>query len=255
MGGFNSSAHTTDPTISMSMHRSNARDYYHLHSERIERWLDLAVYHPVDEDLAHDPRLEDIPHKVWSRCTRSHRRCCMLRNQLRLQRLVDLSRSRRVLDVGAGFGDFAIFADNYDFDALEACEPAPTQYRFLTERWRAYDRVYDLPLERMHMGDYDTLVITGIWIPDWSVALERHILVPGVRDVVINMSTQSELRWDLGVTPQGTWRYSEHAANRVSYSVYFMDRAFRRAGFHRANGFQLKRDTTTAKAWLHYRRT
>jgi hypothetical protein len=94
----------------------------------------------------------------------------------------------------------------------------------------------------------------GVWIPDWVVALERHILVPGVRDVVIKMPTQSEPRRDLGVTPQGTWRYAEHTANRVTYSVDIVDRAFRRAGFHRANGFQLKRHRYRAMAWLHYQR-
>lgn len=222
----------------------------------MEQWLDLALYPETSQD---DPA--SIPHKVSQRHDRAHRRGCLLRNQMRLQRLADLTRSRRVLDVGAGYGDFAIFADNFRFERLDATDPGGAQYRFLTEQWRAYDRVYDLPLEGMDLSGYDTLVLLGIYVPDWVAALRDHLLVrPELRDVVMNINTRpTRAGGVIGIETDphqwsGTWRYC-HPVDRASwYSERSIDAAFRDGGFHRANGFRLARGTGTAKVWLHYRR-
>ena len=231
------------------METHKVRDYYNTHKQKIEQWLDVALSRESDP--------ADLPVKVNPGASRSHRRSAMLRNQLRLRRLVDLSRSKRVLDVGAGFGDFAIFADNFGFERLDATEPSPEQYHFITEQFRHYDRVYDLPLEEMDMSGYDTLVLMGLWVPDWRKALEEHILPNSdLRDVVLTMGVTNPV-WSIVVdipdhVPAGTWRYCWPAVEWKVYSIEIINSIFRHHGFRLANS--LTRTISGTKVWAHYRR-
>lgn len=230
-----------------------ARDYYQAHRQKIEHWLDVAVY-PETEQYGRT----EIPHKVSQRHDRTHRRGCLLRDQMRLQRVADLTRSRRVLDIGAGYGDFAIFADNFRFERLDATDPGGSQYRFLTEQWRAYDRVYDLPLQDMDLSGYDTLVLLGVWVPDWVATLRDHLLVhPGLRDVVMSINTwpRAGMVYEADADQwTGPWSYSHRVDRVMWYSEQLINSVFRNSGFHRAQVFRLARSMDVTRVWLHYQR-
>jgi SAM-dependent methyltransferase len=231
------------------METHKVRDYYNTHKEKIEQWLDVALSREGDP--------ADLPVKVNPGASRSHRRFAVVRNQLRLRRLADLSRSKRVLDVGAGFGDFAIFADNFGFERLDATEPSPEQYHFITEQFRHYDRVYNLPLEEMDMSGYDTLVLIGLWVPDWRKALEEHILPNSdLRDVVMNMSVLLLGNHVLEVPDNalGTWRYCRPAAVSKLYSMEIINSVFRRHSFRLVNSRTRTRTKACPKVLAHYQR-
>ena len=233
------------------METHKVRDYYNTHKQKIEQWLDVA--------LSQEGDLMDLPIKVDPGASRGHRRFAMLRHQLRLRRVADLSRSKRVLDVGAGFGDFAIFADNFGFERLDATEPSPEQHHFLTEQFRHYDQVYNLPLEEMDMSGYDTLVLMGLWVPDWRKALEEHILPNSdLRDVVINMTVTHPVLpivVDVPGSAPGTWRYCRQAAAFKLYSMKIINSVFRRHGFRLVNSLNRSFVKGEAlKVWAHYQR-
>ena len=232
------------------METHKVRDYYNTHKKKIEQWLDVALSQEGDP--------MDLPVKVNPSASRGYRRFAMLRNQLRLRRVADLSRSKKVLDVGAGFGDFAIFADNFGFERLDATEPSPEQHHFLTEQFRHYDQVYNLPLEEMDMSGYDTLVLIGVWVPDWPKALEEHILPnSGLKDVVLTMCVTNPV-WSIVVDipdqVPGTWRYCRPAVESKVYSIEIINSVFRRHGFRLANSRTRTRTISGPKVWAHYQR-
>ena len=185
--------------------QQNVRDYYNTHKEKIEEWLDLAIYRP-ERNVP-----DNIPKKLDYNKDKNFRRFCLLRYHLRWAKLADLSRSKKVLDIGAGFGDFSIFADNFNFEKIDATDPSIYQYKFITEKFNYYHTVYNLPLETIDMSEYDTVILSGIWVPNWLEALKNYILPnKNLKDVVIITSllnSKEHLFLDAENNDPAPWRY------------------------------------------------
>ena len=228
-----------------------ARDYYQAHRQKIEQWLDLALYHPTDADLS-----GDVPRKISPEASRGSRRWAMMRHQMRLYRVADLSRSRRVLDVGAGFGDFSVFADNFPIQRLDACDPGDAQYEFLTQHWPYYHQVYHLPIESMDLTGYDTVVMTKVWHPDVIKTLREHLLVsPTIRDVVMTEHTRDHTGLRHGPEqPAAPWRYDRTLPLTI-YPWAMIDQTFTEHGFKRVKSLHLGRGAANStRVWSHHQR-
>lgn len=231
-----------------------AHDYYNIHKEKIEEWLDLALYKP--ERNVHDT----IPNKVDYNNSRSFRKFCLLRHQLRLLKLVDLSNSKKVLDIGAGYGDFLILADSFNFEKIDATEPSIYQYKFITEKFNYYNNVYNLPLEEIDMSEYDTIILSGIWVPNWVEAIKKYILPnENLKNVVITTTlihNENYLLLDAKNFDPAPWQYC-FEGDRKLLSIKMMNLIFKNKSFHLKNSFSRKNDIEnhmTSKFYLHYQR-
>lgn len=235
--------------------KKTAHEFYFKNKEKIEEWLDIALYKPEKNVIG------KIPNKLRYANNRNFRRFCVLRDQLRLLKLADLSRSKKVLDIGAGFGDFLILADNFNFERIDATDPGIDQYRFLSEKFNYYNNVYNLPLEEISLTEYDTIILSGVWVPDWVAAIKNYILPnENIKDIVITTTLihdEKYLLLDAKNIDPAPWRYC-YEADRKLASFNLINLMFKSKSFFLKNSYSLKNDTKnhmTSKFYIHYQRT
>jgi len=232
------------------MKPKQVRAFYERHAARIERWLDLALYTPSGPAPT-----GDIPRKVNRDLPRSLRRFILLRHLVRLESVADLSRSRRVLDIGAGFGDFGIITPPHLL-SLHACDPGSSQARFIRDHCPKYHRVYQRGMEKVQMGPYDTVVISRVWQPDVVHNLTRHILKHrNIRDVIMVQNTLTEARVPERnpALASGAWNYNVERP-LIRYTWPMVDRVFHDHGFRLRRQHSLDRGTDLTRVWSHHRR-
>jgi tRNA1(Val) A37 N6-methylase TrmN6 len=235
--------------------KKTAHEFYFKNKEKIEEWLDMALYKPERNVV------EKIPNKLYYANNRNFRRFCVLRHQLRLLKLADLSRSKKVLDIGAGFGDFLILADNFNFERLDATEPGIHQYKFISEKFNYYNNVYNLPLEEISLTEYDTIILSGVWVPNWVETIKNCILPnENLKDIVISTSLlhgKNHLLLDAENIDPETWKYCYEADQKLA-SFNLINLIFKSKSFFLKNSYSLKNNTKnhmTSKFYLHYQRT
>ena len=204
------------------------RQFEEDNKDLIEYWLDHARYTPTSNVL------DRIPKKVDANCPRSFRRFAVLRRQVQLLRQLDLTKSRRVIDIGAGFGDFAMIAKYYNFEQFDATDPSMPQYNFLTKYMKDYyHNTFDLGIEDIDLQDYDTAILTGVHIPNYRIALEKYIFNTNIhtlviRDNFLNIKNVTEISID-PVDPS-PWRHNKEAEWTVTGENFF-DSIMRSHGF------------------------
>jgi hypothetical protein len=236
------------------MKKHIAHNFYFKNKEKIEKWLDLALYRP-------EINVPDkIPGKLNANKNRNFRRFCLLRNQLRMLQLADLSDSKKVLDIGAGYGDFSIFADNFNFEKIDATEPNINHYKFITEKFNYYNNVYNLPLEEIDMSEYDTVILSGIWVPNWVEVIKKYILPnKDLKNVIIKtklLSDKKHLFLDAENINPTPWKYC-FEGDKKAVSIQLMNLMFKSQNFYLKNSFSHKdvsKTSMTSKFYLHYRR-
>ena len=240
--------------ISMNKNQK-AHEFYEKNKEKIEEWLDLALYKPDT-----NAPIEQIPNKLDYFNNREFRRFCLIRHQLRLLELADLSASKKVLDIGAGFGDYAITADNFKFERMDATDPGIDQYKFLTEKFKYYDNVYNLGIEEMNMSAYDTIIWSHSTAPNIFDSIKNHILTcDNLKDVVLVINllhSDDHLELDaenLGPTP---WLYDRKVSRKL-HSFKIVNMMFKSKRFSLKNSFARMCDLErkmTSRYYLHYQR-
>lgn len=203
---------------------------------QIEYWLDHALYYPVDElvDMKYN-----LPTKFDATSPRNLRRFSLLRKSLRLLRHIDLTNSKRVIDIGAGFGDFALLKNYFDLEQLDATDPGKAQYNFLKTYMKDYyTNIYDLGIEDINLQGYDTAIILGFWAPNFRLALEKYVLSTDISTIIIygsyvNRKDFTELE-SSRITYAGNWKYNIDAKHTF-LGKNFLDLVMR------GNGFRLDR--------------
>jgi SAM-dependent methyltransferase len=230
------------------------KEFYTLNEEIIEHWLDLALYKP-ERNVP-----DKIPNKLDYNNNKNFRRFCLLRHLLRLSNLIDLSKSKKVLDIGAGFGDFLILSKNYNLEKIDATDPSIYQYKFISEKFNYYNNVYNLPMEEIDMTEYDTIVLSGIWVPNWTEAIKQYILPNNnLKNVFITttlLHNNSHLILDAENIDPAPWKY-DREGDRKLISLKMMNLVFKSKNFYLKNSFFRKNDPArkmTAKYYLHYQR-
>jgi len=235
----------------------SVREFYQENKEKIEEWLDIALYKPVKNYP------DKIPKKLDYSANRNFRRYSLLKQQMRLVKLVNLSRSKKVLDIGAGFGDFLIFAQRFNFEQIDATDPGICQYTFLKEKFKYYDNVYNLPLQEIDMSEYDTILMLGLYITDYGDVLTKYIIEnKNLKDVVMIVTLLND---DLGfhytdvgyaVDNCAPWKYDREGEKKL-ISLKFLNLIFKSKNFKLVNHFSRKNDREremTSKYFLHYQR-
>tara|TARA_B100001057_G_C22550550_1_gene833261 strand:+ start:16 stop:747 length:732 start_codon:yes stop_codon:yes gene_type:complete len=210
------------------------KQFYQDNKDNIEYWLDNARYTPSDTFAERGYR---IPRKFDASLPRNSNRFALLHVCSKLLRHTDLSRSKRVIDIGAGFGDFALIKNYYNLERLDATDPGKLQYNFLkTHMQDYYDNIYDQGLEEIDLdrGNYDTAIIIGSWIPNLRAALEKYIYKSSIRTIVIygtyiNDKNFTELE-SPEVTRAGPWTYYKDS-NQFIKGKHFLDLVMRGNGF------------------------
>ena len=202
----------------------------------IEYWLDHARYKPTSNVQ------DTIPKKLDANCSRSFRRFALLRRQVQLLRQLDLTKSRRVIDIGAGFGDFAMIAKYYNFEQFDATDPSMPQYNFLTKYMKDYyHNIFDLGIEDIDLQDYDTAILAGVHIPNYRIALEKYIFNTNIHTLVIrknflNIKNVTEISID-PVDPS-PWRYNKEA-EWTAIGENFLNSIMRSCGFIQSSKLEL----------------
>ena len=203
----------------------------------IEYWLDHARYKPTSNVQ------DTIPKKLDANCSRSFRRFALLRRQVQLLRQLDLTKSRRVIDIGAGFGDFAMIAKYYNFEQFDATDPSMPQYNFLTKYMKDYyHNIFDLGLEDIDLQDYDTAILAGVHIPNYRIALEKYIFNTNIHTLVIrksflNIKSVTEVSID-SIEPS-PWRYNKEA-EWTAIGENFLNSIMRSCGFIQSSKLELQ---------------
>ena len=218
----------------------------------IEYWLDHARYKPTRN-------VEDIiPKKVDANCPRSFRRFVLLHHFLRLATHTDLADSKRVIDIGAGFGDFTLLAKCYNFEQLDATDPGIDQYKFLTTYMRDYyDNIYNLGIEDVNLQGYDTAILSGMWFPNYRVALEKYIFGTDIRTIIIanrfEKSKKFKEQINFETTYAAPWKYNNDSS-RYLIGKNFLDIIMRGNGFKAESSFELQSQQKPNKYILQYTR-
>jgi len=232
----------------------SAHEFYYANKEKIEQWLDVALYKP-------ERNVPDrIPNKLNYNNSRNFRRFCLMHWLLRMSKLLDLSSSKKVLDIGAGFGDFLILSSKFNFEKIDATDPSIYQYKFLCEKYNYYNNVYNLPLEEINMAEYDTIILSGLWVPNWIDALKNYIFPNKNLKNVIMVATlldgEKHLFLDAENIDPAPWKYNREADFK-SVSFKIINLAFKSQQFYLKNSFSRKNDRVnfmTSKYYLHYQR-
>ena len=204
----------------------------------INYWLDHAHYKPVSN-------VEDIiPKKIDATRPRSRRRFALLHHSLRLLKHIDLTNNKRVIDIGAGFGDFTLLAKYYNFEQLDATDPGIDQYKFLTTYMQDYyDNIYNLGIEDVNLQGYDTAILSGMWFPNYRVALEKYIFGTDIRTIIIGDRFEKSKRFTEQVhfktTYAAPWKYNNDAS-RYLIGKNFLDMIMRSNGFAATSSFELQ---------------
>lgn len=238
------------------MSKNQAHVFYEKHKEIIEQWLDLALYTPSDKYA----KIEKTPNKINRENSREFRRYCLLRHQIKLLKAADLSRSKKVLDIGAGFGDYAITAKNFNFEQLDATDPSSYQYDFLSKKFKHYNNVFDLGIEEMDMSKYDTLVWTYATTPNIVDTIKNYILpLDNIKDILLvaNFIHKDDIiTVDASEVPPSPWQY-DRPIDRKLYSIKLANIMFKSKGFRIKSSFARNSDPVrnmTSRYYLHYQR-
>lgn len=238
----------------MTKHQSS-REFYFSHKEKIDHFLDVALYKP-------QVNIPDrCPKKVDYSASRNFRMYSLLRYLMRMSLFVDLSNSKKVLDIGAGYGDFSIYARNYNLEKLDATDPSIYQYNFLKEKEHLYDNVYNLPLQDIDMSEYDTIVMSGLWIPNWAEILPQYIIKnKNLKNVFITatlLHDKNFLILDSQFCPDpAPWKYDRNA-DWKAISFTLMNLIFKSENFKLKTNIVRKNDRIrkmTSRYLLHYQR-
>lgn len=221
--------------------KPNVRQFYTDNKEKIEHWLDNARYTPSRSFAERGYR---VARKLDASLDRSSNRFALLHTCSKTLRHTDLSRSKRAIDIGAGFGDFALLRNYYNLERLDATDPGKLQYNFLkTHMQDYYDNIYDQGLEEIDMQGYDTAIFIGSWIPNLREAFEKYIYKSDIHTIVIvgtfiNDKNFTELE-SSEVTLAGPWTYYKDS-NQFIRGKHFLDLVMRGNGFVLDSGFELR---------------
>lgn len=221
----------------------------------IEYWLDHARYKPTRNVEDH------IPKKVDANCSRNFRRFALLRRRVQLLNHINLTNSKRIIDIGAGFGDFTLLAKYYNFEQLDATDPGIDQYKFLTTYMQDYyDNIYNLGIEDINLQGYDTAILSGLWIPNYREALEKYIFNTDIQTIVITthfvnvrgFTEQKTIDFNPDPAP---WKYNKKS-EYVALGQRFLDIIMRGNGFVKDSSLDLiaRLTPTCSKYILQYTR-
>ena len=150
--------------------------------------------------------------------------------------------------------------NSFNFEKIDATEPSIYQYKFITEKFNYYNNVYNLPLEEIDMSEYDTIILSGIWVPNWVEAIKKYILPnENLKNVVITTTlihNENYLSLDAKNFDPAPWQYC-FEGDRKLLSIKMMNLIFKNKSFHLKNSFSRKNDIEnhmTSKFYLHYQR-
>jgi len=206
----------------------------------IEYWLDHALYYPVDEPVDME---YNLPRKFDAQLPKNLRRFSLLHSTVKLLRHINLNNSKKIIDIGAGFGDFALLKNYFDFERLDATDPGILQYNFLKTYMKDYyTNIYDLGIEDINLQCYDTAIILGCWAPSFRLALEKYVFQTNIRTIVIygtymNCKNFTELE-SSSITYAGNWKYNTDS-NHTFLGKNFLDLVMRGNGFRLDSCFEL----------------
>lgn len=233
---------------------ANIREFYQQNKDIIEHWLSHANYKSMTNELD-----DSIPAKLDSAKFKEFRRFCLLKQHAALLEVVDLSLSNKVIDIGAGFGDFAFHTYRYDLQCLDATDPGKAQYNFIKNYMHEYyTNVYNLPIEEFDLEQYDTAVLNGLWLPNIVECMQNYIFPTNIKTIIMRKTLVSKSGFTIGGNtllesrPFGYYKQAEHVGVGFNYFNLFM----------KGNGWKLEASKQLKKSnepihgryWMRYSR-
>jgi len=143
-----------------------ATDFYLMHQKYFDNWFDQAV--------APDPNETHIPVLIDKRIDIFYRKMCLIRRNINVLRRFEIDPGAKIIDVGAGYGTFAPALSMYNPSLLDATDPSVYQFEFMKKNCFAYyNNVFNEGVETLDLSKYDTIYLSGLWLPDWVWVAEN----------------------------------------------------------------------------------